>query len=327
MAEETDASAADMIDAFLVGAEAAVRLGMALGSEHYQRGFHQTATAGAFGATVAAGRLLGLTQDEFRNALGLVATRASGLKSQFGTMGKRYNAGIAAANGVEAAKLVKLGFTSSGDGIFGPEGFFETHTRVAGPWSISAQDTFLFEDIKYKLHACCHGTHAMIEALRGGLAASAVPADQVAHIKIHVNPRWLTVCDKKAPRSGLEVKFSYAWLAGLVVKGISTSADSSFNDDLCTDPFLQAFAEKVEVIGDAEVSDTATVGEITTSDGRTIQISFDLSAKIAPDDLETGLRAKATGLIGEASTRVVWSAVDNFSSTSARSLAGSVASI
>ena len=78
---------------------------MVLGRKHYERGFHQTATAGAFGATVAAGRLLGLTSEQMRNALSLVGTRASGLKSQFGTMGKPFNAGVAASNGVEAALL------------------------------------------------------------------------------------------------------------------------------------------------------------------------------------------------------------------------------
>ena len=61
---------------------------MTLGRVHYQRGFHQTATAGAFGATAAAGRMYRLTADQMRNALSLVATRASGLKSQFGTMGQ-----------------------------------------------------------------------------------------------------------------------------------------------------------------------------------------------------------------------------------------------
>ena len=34
---------------------------LVLGRIHYQRGFHQTATAGAIGATVAAGRLYRLT--------------------------------------------------------------------------------------------------------------------------------------------------------------------------------------------------------------------------------------------------------------------------
>ncbi len=37
-------------DAFLLGAEGAIRLGLTLGAGHYNRGFHQTATAGAFDA-------------------------------------------------------------------------------------------------------------------------------------------------------------------------------------------------------------------------------------------------------------------------------------
>ena len=37
-----------MIDAALIGAEASVHVGLWLGRDHYQIGYHQTATAGAF---------------------------------------------------------------------------------------------------------------------------------------------------------------------------------------------------------------------------------------------------------------------------------------
>lgn len=79
-----------------------IRVGLVLGNGHHNRGFHQTATAGAFGAAIAAGRLMSLTRDQMRMAIGLCSSRASGLKSQFGTMGKTLNAGIAAAIGIEA---------------------------------------------------------------------------------------------------------------------------------------------------------------------------------------------------------------------------------
>ena len=67
VAEEIDASAKALVAAFLVGAEAAIRIGLVLGRSHYTQGFHQTATAGAFGATLAAGRLYGLNIDELRS--------------------------------------------------------------------------------------------------------------------------------------------------------------------------------------------------------------------------------------------------------------------
>ena len=122
-AEDVGATVSDLLAAFVIGAEAAIRIGTVLGAAHYNLGFHQTATAGAFGATVAAGRLYGLSSEQMRAAIGLCATRASGLKSQFGTMGKPYNAGIAASNGIECAQLARLDMTSCDDGLMGPQGF------------------------------------------------------------------------------------------------------------------------------------------------------------------------------------------------------------
>ena len=132
IAERVGASGAALQHAALVGVEASIRVGIWLGRAHYQTGFHQTATAGAFGAGLACARLMGFTADQAAMVLGLLATRASGLKSQFGTMGKPFNAGIAAANGVEAALLVARGFIANPDALEGPQGFGPTHAGVAG---------------------------------------------------------------------------------------------------------------------------------------------------------------------------------------------------
>jgi 2-methylcitrate dehydratase PrpD len=49
-AEDVGATVSDLLAAFVIGAEAAIRIGTVLGASHYNLGFHQTATAGAFGA-------------------------------------------------------------------------------------------------------------------------------------------------------------------------------------------------------------------------------------------------------------------------------------
>ncbi len=309
--EEMNTSASAVSDAFLIGAEASVRVGMVLGAVHYNRGFHQTATAGAFGSTIAAGRLYGLNRDQMRVALGLCATRASGLKSQFGTMGKPYNAGIAASNGVECAALARAGITSADDGVMGAQGFVLTHSDApseAGVWDALPPGTFLFEDIKYKFHACCHGTHAMIEALAAAKRGHNLTTDRVAHIHLRTSPRWLSVCDIKTPRTGLEVKFSYNWLAGMVLSGVPTSADRTYTDALAGDPALANFADKISVSGDATVTDMQAVGEVTLIDGSTLPFAHDLAARLAADVLETSLRAKAEGLLG-AEAAPLWQTV------------------
>lgn len=298
--EETDAPVDEVVAAFLIGAEAATRIGLVLGQAHYDLGYHQTATAGAFGATLAAGRLMGLDAGEMRHALGLCATRASGLKSQFGTMGKPYNAGIAASNGVECAKLAALGMTSADDGLFGPQGFVATHTPQAQTFNTGAH--FLFEDNKYKLHACCHGTHAMIEGL---LATGLTGLDKIQSVHLKTNPRWLRVCDLKTPRTGLEVKFSYAWLAGMALRGDATEDEATYRDALAGDVALANFATTVAVVGDDALNDMQAKGVVRLKDGTETPFSYDLAAPIPHDVLERKLRAKAEALIGEAA-HPVW---------------------
>ena len=57
-----------LLKAVLWGYEAATRVGMAVGPEHY-RIFHNTATCGPFGSAVAAGALLGLDRSQMIDAL------------------------------------------------------------------------------------------------------------------------------------------------------------------------------------------------------------------------------------------------------------------
>jgi 2-methylcitrate dehydratase PrpD len=318
VAEEIDAPADAMVGAFLVGAEAAIRIGVVLGRAHYNHGFHQTATAGAFGATVAAARLYGLNRARLRNAIGLCSTRASGLKSQFGTMGKPYNAGVAASNGVECAKLASLGMTSSDDGLEGVQGFIPTHAPAAEPGDIAGlPDRFLFEDNKYKLHACCHGTHAMIEALLGAVALQGRGLDEVAALVLHTNPRWLRVCDIKQPRTGLEVKFSYNWLAGMTIRGDRTGDDRIYRDSLADDAALSAFANKVKVVGEDTLSDMQARGVLTLKDGTKVELYHDLDAALPEDLLAGKLREKAEALIGERGAGL-WETFSDLKGKSAR---------
>ena len=322
--EAINASGADIVDAFLIGAEAACRIGMTLGRQHYEYGFHQTATAGAFGATIAAGRLMGLSSVEMQMAVGIVSTRASGLKSQFGTMGKPFNAGIAAANGVEAVKLASRGFISSEDGLSGPQGFISTHTQGSNDidaWISPPPEHFVFEDNKYKLHACCHGTHAMIEALLQELRErSILPAD-VDSLTIVVNPRWLKVCDIKAPRTGLEIKFSYTWLASMVLFGIDTSNDAAYQDALCRVAHIVDFSSKVTVISDPKMSDMQTNVIIRMKDSTQRKLFFDLAARVPEAALAERLRKKASSLIGSEKAEHIWLTLSSAESLSARDIA------
>ena len=309
VAEEMDVPTPVLIDAFLIGAEASIRIGMVLGPPHYNRGFHQTATAGAFGATIAASRVMGLSRAVTRQALSLVATRASGLKSQFGSMGKPYNAGIAAANGVEAAALARRGFISCDDGVGGTQGFIDSHVDEAFEaiaWAAPAPGTFHFEDVKHKLHACCHGLHATIEALRVAKGQNTIDPARVTAVHIRVNPRWLRVCDIKLPRTGLEAKFSYSMITAMTLNGIDTAAEATYSDALCRDPKLMRFWPLVEVVGEDAIPDTQARVAIEQLDGSAVEVVHDIAERVPLETLERGLRAKAAALLGEPAASAIW---------------------
>lgn len=305
-AQGSGASGAAFLDAALVGVEASIRVGVWLGRAHYQTGFHQTATAGTFGATLAAARLLGCDAGQMAQALGLVSTRASGLKSQFGTMGKPYNAGIAAANGVETALLAARGFQSAPTALDGPQGFGPTHAGEGDENAFDGLgDDWLFEAISHKFHACCHGTHAMLEALS---ELPEIVPDQIESLTITTHPRWLSVCNISAPATGLEAKFSYRMTAAMALLGHDTGAIGSFTNVLCTDPAVVAMRDKVRVVADDSVAETAAQVALTLADGSVQTASHDLGAAMTLDARAAKLQHKAGALLGDATAQRLWDA-------------------
>ncbi|MCG7571942.1 MmgE/PrpD family protein [Phaeobacter sp. CNT1-3] len=295
VAQKIGADAAAFQAACLIGVEVAVRVGVWLGRDHYQGGFHQTGTAGAFGATVAAARLMGLSAARCQMALGLVATRASGLKSQFGTMGKPYNAGLAASNGVEAAELVARGFIANPDALEAAQGFGSTHMGQGDPLALAGLgEAWLFETVSHKFHACCHGLHAALEAMNDLLPLR--PEDLRA-IEVRTHPRWMSVCNQSAPMTGLGAKFSYGTVLAMSVLGHDTARLNSYRDSLCADPALQALRARVHVVADDRVSETATRLKVQTRQG-IYEAAHDL---IAPMDLpqrKAKILRKAESLLG-----------------------------
>jgi 2-methylcitrate dehydratase PrpD len=259
-------------DAFLraarIGAEVATRVGLWLGRSHYQAGWHQTATSGAFGAASAAAILMDAPPT---STILNVAGFAAGQKAQFGSAMKPVNAGMAAAHGVEAAQLAKVGMCGSPDVI---AALLATHH---GEGNVSAfaglGDTWIFDNVSHKYHACCHGTHAMIEAL---LSLMPLNTGSIERITVRTHPRWMSVCNKPAPTSWLEGKFSYRFLAALMLdraRTIDPEPEAYFPLSLAT----EAMMGRVNVVADDGVPETASEVIVSLTTGETLRASHDLA--------------------------------------------------
>ncbi|MEM9788488.1 MAG: MmgE/PrpD family protein, partial [Pseudomonadota bacterium] len=272
------------------------------GRDHYQVGFHQTATAGAFGATLAVGRVLGLDEDQIVTSLGLAATKAAGLKTQFGTMGKPLNAGLAAETGVLAAQWASAGLTSTERGLSGALGFAATHDALCDSAAFDTLGTqWLMQDVSHKFHACCHGLHAMLEALQDISA----PVDVMT---VYTHPRWLSVCSNAAPRTGLEMKFSYKMTAAMRMAGLDTARIDSFSDAHAMDPTLKDLADRVTVVRDPDLSEMQCRIEVTGGSGCEV-LFHDLQTPMTLAAREARLQSKGRAVVGAALADDLWAAV------------------
>ena len=116
------------------------------------------------------------------HALGIAASAACGLKENIGTMVKPLHAGMAARNGVMAARLASEGFTASEHAIDGPQGYLAAmdSERPAAALAAALADLgsrweILDTGISVKLYPSCAATHPPLDVLLDLCAATASP--------------------------------------------------------------------------------------------------------------------------------------------------------
>ncbi|MBM4203969.1 MAG: MmgE/PrpD family protein [Gammaproteobacteria bacterium] len=242
-------SGAQMLAAFSAGVDTECILGKALGPSHYARGFHAVGTLGSLGAAAAASVLYGLNEADTSRALGIAATRASGLKSQFGTMAKPLHAGNAAMNGLSAARLAKRGFTSRSDMIETAQSLGLTLSDTFDPdrYDKALNAPAYAPGICFKYRAACYMTRSSIEATKTLMQRHQLAATDIDAVEITVNEGHFGVCNILNPHTGLEAKFSLRFTAAMAMAGEHTSGIDAYTDDLTTRRELTALRDRITV--------------------------------------------------------------------------------
>ncbi|MEL6204615.1 MAG: MmgE/PrpD family protein, partial [Pseudomonadota bacterium] len=210
-------------------------------------------------------------------------------------MGKPLAAGHAASIGVEAADLAAAGFMANPRAIEAPQGFAAAHLGSGEKTAFLGLGAgWEMERASYKLHACCHGLHAMLEALAGLHLAPG----SVDRVTVRTHPRWRAVCDIAEPRTGLEAKFSFRLTAAMALDGRDTAALETYSDAECRDPTLVALRDRVDVVSDPQLPETAAEVSLTAAGGRHHTLRHDLAEPVSSAELHSRLRRKAETLVG-----------------------------
>ncbi len=283
-AEMTGASGKDVLAAVVAGYEIQIRLSLALiPSEHYDRGFHPTATCGVFAAAAAAGKLFGLDAAGIQSAFGIALSQSAG-SMQFladGSWTKRSHVGQAAQNGLMCAAMAADGYIGPEAAFEGKWGLFQSHAPNPQPDIASAELGERWETLRLavKPYPSCRYTHAPIDAILAMKKEHDIDPDDVDSIEVGVaETGWKIIgnpiADKQAPESIVDGQFSMPFCAAVAMRSGPLRWDDY--NTLLADKGVLDLCRRVEVKVDSRAeaefpANMSGVATIHTKDGNSYE--------------------------------------------------------
>jgi 2-methylcitrate dehydratase PrpD len=301
---ELDRTVGEVLAAYAAGFEAMGALARASHPALYDRGWHPTAVCGGVGAAVTAAQLL---EAPSGRAVALALLRAAGLRAAFGSQGKSLQVGLAAASGVQAARLARAGAQVPLEAAV--RGFEET---TGGAYAEPSSGEPAVEQNWIKAWPCCLQTHGAIEA--AAQVARAAPRE----LSVSVHPVSLQAASVgPEPADGLQAKFSIPYLTAYTLMHGPPTVES-FD---AVDPDVVERARTIEIRSERDQLES----EFALYDGGSeiARIEAALGSPQRPMD-EEALAEKVRGLTGEPPSRLdpdepARELLSRFFSTSARS--------
>jgi len=315
VAEWRARSGAELLTAVVLAYELEMRMAEFAEPGIRERGWHH-ATLTQYVSPLAAGMLMGLSEDALVNAVGISGSHGCTLGSVTAgslTMMKNTVEPFAVADGVMAALLAEGGYTGPEPVLEGKEGLF----HCLGP---SWKTEILTEDLgrSWRITQCGMKafptealTHTPISAFLTLVREHGIAAEQIARIRIGTIARAADILSdpsKYRPESKETADHSLPYcIAAAAVDGAVTPA--SFAEERLTDPRIIEVIDKIEVYADDEFEKVfpqkqATRVEIVTTDGRSFQRQMDYpngnaAEPMTEEDLDIKFRSLASSCLSD----------------------------
>jgi len=266
VAEERGATGAQLLDAVTIGNELSCRLGAAVPHGFHARGFHPTSVCGVFGATLAVAWLMELDEASAVAALGIAGSMAAGSLEFLvsGSSTKQLHPGWSNHSAVMACRLAVAGGTGPATIVEGARGgLFHSYLGVEiDPASVvhGLGERWETTRLGVKRYACCHLSHASIDAARELTAAGLSDIEQLL-VTIHPDAVDIVAepaANKAVPTTPYEAKFSMPWcVAAAAIDG--ELPPSAFDADRIDRGDVRDLAVKVRYEVDSSASVPAAV--------------------------------------------------------------------
>jgi 2-methylcitrate dehydratase PrpD len=237
-AEEKDCDGGKLIEAILIGYELGLRAGMAStdGDIYYGSAYGST-----FGAAAAAGWVLGLSNEQIVNAMGISEMHAPNsmlmgwINSRKIPMIKE-GMGWSAASGIMAAYM-------AGEGITGTLTIFSGREKISRIDRLGSE--YEIEHRYYKPGPACRWTHAPLQTLLGIMDEHQLTVDNVAAINIRTLKKAAQL-DNPEPDTMEDAQYSIPFVLGSAMIA-GEFGPAQMREDKLTDPLVLEQAGKVRL--------------------------------------------------------------------------------
>jgi 2-methylcitrate dehydratase PrpD len=278
LAERGRFSGKEWMLAYHLGVEVECKIAEAISPRHYQDGFHSTGTCGPFGSAAACAKLMRFDLSKTLNAFGLVASQSAGLRENFGTMTKPFQAGHAAESGLASAELVALGWTAAEQILEADRGFFHAFggsydptaimDRLGKPW------TFVSPGVSIKPYPSGSLAHPAMTELMRLIEANDIQAAQVEKVDIGANHNMTTTLLHHDPKNGLNAKFSMEFCLAILLLRRKAGL-GEFSDKVVQTPDVREMIRKINFYVDPDAERAGfdkmtSILKIHLKDGRVI---------------------------------------------------------
>lgn len=259
-AELTGASGKDVIAAVVAGYEVMNRLAIAMpAGDHYDRGYHPTATCGVFGAAAAAGRVMGLSAAQIGDAFGIALSQSAG-SLQFlanGAWTKRFQVGWASMAGLAAALTAREGFRGAAEALEGKAGFLRAYSPSPTPERALQGLGHQYElmETAVKPYPSCRYGHACVDAALALRAEHGFTPDEIEGVTMGLPNKGMLLVGaplayKQQPRNVVDGQFSGPFVVACALAHGHFGWDSYGRMD---EPALRALMPRIATEEDPEV--------------------------------------------------------------------------
>jgi 2-methylcitrate dehydratase PrpD len=258
IAEKEGFGGEDLITSVTVGYDLNMRVGAAMSTMGMIRGFMPETSAGVWGATAAAGKLLGLSEEQLLNAFGILAIAPMGAIYEAikeGAYIKETAPGWSAMTGTFAALLAQRGFTGPHMILEGERGIPCTILQERPDFRRTLKGLgtdFKIVAAAIKPYGCCRILHAPIDATLEIVRERGISPEQVGKVIVqtytHAAKRYALHKIDKPVHARNSIPYA---VAVALVKG-KAGADE-FSEEGIKDPEVLKFAKRVNVIRTKEM--------------------------------------------------------------------------